>query len=419
MDVAGNHTFEKGVGAGSALDALSRRFDQINIILYMATPGCLTGAPRRLITLAELLSELGLGVCVASESGQELLEVAQMRGLQIAPVDAPEILKLRRGALFGGGVLFRVRVVLALLRQNWHFLKMVRKRKVDVVWVRGSKGIAFAGLGALMSGQSLVWDVDYELPSRGLIRWLHRFGLWASQAVVFQYAAASEEIFGKKLAHRYRHKSHFLIPGVDLNRLEPHAKARRAHYPSRGHDLFSILQVGTICDRKNQRLTIDALRIAVDRGLGNKWKLFLAYDEIQDVRIREYVRESRLGANVEFLGWRDDISALMEGADLLLMPSKDEGVPNAVQEAMFIGVPVIASKAGGIPEIVDDGRTGWLLALDDPAAWAARIVWSKNYPDKREKVGLAASEFARRNFGTERWGKLYSDIVRYAVRNTS
>jgi glycosyltransferase involved in cell wall biosynthesis len=381
----------------------------------MATPGGLTGAPRRLLTLAEVLRGRGVDVCIVSERGSDLMTAADTQGLHTAPLEAEGVLALRKGALFGGGALFRLRVALALLRHNWRFWQCIRERRADVVWVRASKGIAFAGLGALMSRRPLLWDVDYELPSRGLVRGLHRFGLWASKAVVLQYAAASEEIFGKALADRYQGKSHALIPGIDLERLEPHAEARRRLQRSRRNEPFLILQVGTICDRKNQKLTIDALRLAVERGLGEDWRLLLAYDEIQDLELQETVLKDGLEDNVEFLGWRDDINALMVRADLLLMPSKDEGVPNAVQEAMFIGLPVAASRAGGIPEIVDDNRTGWLLPLGEPAAWADRIVWCKDNPEDSRAVGRAASKFAADTFGTASWGRRYADVLCSAV----
>src|SRR5699024_9271849 len=142
--------------------------------------------------------------------------------------------------------------------QNLGVTRKLRKHGADVVWIRGSKGIAFAGLGALLSRRPLVWEVDYELPSRGAVRWLHRFGLWAAKRVVLQYSTAPDAIFGPDLAARHRHKLQTIIPGIDQPSLEPF-RAKRMVKESWEGTPFVILQVGTICDRKNQQLLIDAL----------------------------------------------------------------------------------------------------------------------------------------------------------------
>lgn len=110
------------------------------------------------------------------------------------------------------------------------------------------------------------------------------------------------------------------------------------------------------------------------------------------------------------LGWRDDVPELIARSALLVLPSKDEGVPNIVQEAMFIGCPVIASDAGGIPEIIEDGRTGWILPIDQPSVWAEKISLLISEPEKLLQVSKEAALYAEQNFAVESWVRKYSSI---------
>src|SRR5206468_10417372 len=91
-------------------------------------------------------------------------------------------------------------------------------------------------------------------------------------------------------------------------------------------------------------------------------------------RYFELVREAAAGLPVEFMGWRDDIGAVLSELDLLVAPSAPvEATTRVILEAYAAGVPVVASASGGIPEIVRDGQTGFLTPPGDPAKLAARI----------------------------------------------
>ncbi|OOC09618.1 hypothetical protein B1A74_10115 [Thioalkalivibrio halophilus] len=386
----------------------------MRLFAYMPTPGGLTGAPRRLLTLASVLREQGVEMCIATQRDSDLFRAAEEQGLDTVEVEPVGVLRQRHGALFGGNAVFRLKALFSLLVQNLGIARKIRKHGADVVWIRGSKGIAFAGLGALVSRRPLVWDVDYELPSRGVVRWLHRLGLWAAKRVVFQYSAAPDAIFGLELAARYRQKFRTIIPGIDLPSLEPF-RAKRMARERREGDPFVILQVGTICDRKNQVTIIEALRSLQINNVHGDWELWLVYDEIQDRVVPVRVSGYGLEPNVMFLGWRDDVKALMVEADILVMPSRDEGVPNAVQEAMAIGVPVLASEAGGMPEIIRDGQTGWILGMDDAEAWAERIKRCALDRSACKSVGDAASTYALEHLGTAQWGQSYARLVEEVV----
>jgi len=393
----------------------------------MPTPGGLTGAPRRLLSLASVLRDKGIEICIATQSDSELFSAAEDLMLRTVAVEPVGVLRQRHGVLFGGNAIFRLKALFSLLVQNLGIAWKIRRHGADVVWVRGSKGIAYGALGAWLSRRPLVWDVGYELPSRGTVRWLHRLGLWAAKHVVFQYAAAPDEIFGPGLAARYRHKCQTIIPGIDLSALEP-VRAERMVREGCVVDPFVILQVGTICDRKNQRVLVDAIKKVKEAEPEHSVEVWFAggiFEEGYAEALQEETNTKGLAGAVSFLGWREDVHDLMAAADLLAMPSRDEGVPNTVQEAMAIGLPVAVSSVGGMPEIVSDGDTGWIMSIDNPEAWAKQIMWCLDNREQCSAMGQRASLYAKGHFGIDEWGEQYGSLIRAsekrnssAVRNT-
>ena len=135
-----------------------------------------------------------------------------------------------------------------------------------------------------------------------------------------------------------------------------------------------LLYVGRLRIRKGVEVLLEALAgLALERPSA---RLLVAGDGEQRNALEARARELRLGADrVRFLG---RVSAarvrwLLEGASALVVPSIYEGMPLVVLEAMAAGVPVVASRVSGIPEVVIDGATGWLVPCEDPPALARAL----------------------------------------------
>jgi len=117
-----------------------------------------------------------------------------------------------------------------------------------------------------------------------------------------------------------------------------------------------------------------------------------------ETRLRENVAGANLGSHVLFLGRRDDIPALLADADVLAVPSRWEGMPNALLESMAAGRPAVAARVGGCPELVVDGQTGLLVPPEDHAALAAALEKVLVRKVFAEEMGTAARERAKSNF---------------------
>jgi glycosyltransferase involved in cell wall biosynthesis len=111
-------------------------------------------------------------------------------------------------------------------------------------------------------------------------------------------------------------------------------------------------------------------------------------------------RELGVADRMEFLGYRDDIPSLLAACDLAVLPSRYEGLPISLIEAMAAGRPVVATNIGGTRELVRDGETGVLVPPDDPAALAAAIRALVSRPGELRRLGNAGRARAHRHFGS-------------------
>jgi glycosyltransferase involved in cell wall biosynthesis len=122
-----------------------------------------------------------------------------------------------------------------------------------------------------------------------------------------------------------------------------------------------------------------------------------------EAQLRRLRDQLSLKQTVQFLGSRDDVPSLLRNADVVLAPSPREASPLAVLEAMAAARPVIGADAGGIPELIGDGRNGRLAPADDPAAFARAARELAQDPAAATRIGLAARDhIIRRDFTVDR-----------------
>ena len=144
------------------------------------------------------------------------------------------------------------------------------------------------------------------------------------------------------------------------------------------------LCVGTIGERKNQALLVEAL-VSLDRVAA----VFIGDGDAAS--LTGLARELDVASRVHVLGYRADASRYLPLADTLVLPSRNEGLPIVVLEALRAGVPVVASSIPEIAEAVDDGQTGFLFAPDDVLDLAAALAGAL-LPDVRGGIRARARQ---------------------------
>jgi glycosyltransferase involved in cell wall biosynthesis len=136
----------------------------------------------------------------------------------------------------------------------------------------------------------------------------------------------------------------------------------------------------------------------------------------KEEEFRALAAQSGVSERVRFAGFRTDVDALLAGCDVFVHPSLADAFPTVLLEAMAAGLPVVASRVGGIPEIVQPGVTGELVPPGDPHALAAALNALLADRSTMARMSAAAQERAQREFSAEAWlarlGELYEQVAR-------
>ncbi|MBD8524844.1 glycosyltransferase [Pseudomarimonas arenosa] len=156
-----------------------------------------------------------------------------------------------------------------------------------------------------------------------------------------------------------------------------------------------LLFVGRLVVAKNLPLLLRALAHlpATQRPL-----TVLVGDGPERAALEHMLRDLALAADVELRGERADVADWMAAADMLVLPSREEGMSNVILEAMAQGLPVIATRVGGSPELIEHGVHGLLVDNDDDAQLTAAIAELHAKSDLRQRLGRAAQQRAEHEF---------------------
>lgn len=198
------------------------------------------------------------------------------------------------------------------------------------------------------------------------------------------------------------HRVSVVYPGIDVDRLDADAGAA---LPADLADWLVgrrgplVVQVGMLRGEKGHALALEALARVRDRWPGLRYVAAGG----GDLRDELMALAGRLGlaAQVRMVELRP-VAPLLKQADLVIMPSLYEPLGMAQIEALALGRPVLASRTGGIPETIDDGRTGRLLPPGDVAAWAEGIVQALGDPPALRRLAEAGRADVRERFSLRR-----------------
>jgi glycosyltransferase involved in cell wall biosynthesis len=174
----------------------------------------------------------------------------------------------------------------------------------------------------------------------------------------------------------------------------------------------TLLFVGRLRLRKGVEVLLHALAALRARGIAAR--LAIAGDGEHRAAVERALADLDLGGAVELLGRCDAarIARLLAGARALVVPSIYEGMPLVVLEAMAAGVPVVASSVSGIPEVVVDGETGWLVPPEDPAALAAALAVALEDPAEAARRGAAGRRRVEERYRPEAVARVWEAALR-------
>ena len=335
-----------------------------------------------------------------------MLDYAQENGVR--PLIIPEMV---------GEASFRPRDIKALLR----LYRILRMERPQIVHTHTAKAGFLGRVAARMAGVPIIVHTYHGHVLHGyygpLKSWLLLQMERGMARISNQLVAVSPLVKEDLLAYRVApaEKIHVIPLGFDL---EPFfdcgslkGEFRRELELSPGDQLVGIL--GRIFPIKNHRLFLESATQVAKQAPNARF--VIVGDGILRSAMERYAGDLGIQQRVIFTGWRHDLPRIYADLDLLVVSSNNEGTPVSAIEAMASGCPVVATQVGGLPDVIENGETGYLVPAQQPAALAAAMLKLISNPQKAEQMGRAAQLSVKDKFSIGRLisetESLYQDLV--------
>ncbi len=337
------------------------------------------GAERMLLDLAPFFAdEIDVVAVAAHAEPDDLVPAMTAAGINAQKLDSPIWpLRLRR---------------------------LLEHEHIDIVhfhgpYVAGLGRPAMAGMQVRIVGSEHNMWSSYRRPSRALSRCT--FG--RNDAVIAVSDAVAGEL--KKSGLRGSERVRAIRNGIDIDAVRADA-ARGLVAPIAEAPRYVC--VGHLRNRKGVDVLLHASRSIPDvRGI-----------VVGDGEDAEHLRRLRdeLNADVDLLGNRPDARAITAASDVFVVPSRTEGTPLALLEAMALEKPIVATAVGGIPELLTDDENALLVPPESPSALAGAIARLLNERDVASRLGAAARETVEREANVRTTAAAYLDVYRSLER---
>jgi glycosyltransferase involved in cell wall biosynthesis len=282
------------------------------------------------------------------------------------------------------------------LAAGWRLARVIRRLAPDVIHAHDPHGVAMAGM-ALSLGATSRWKenrkapalvasrrVDFHLKANAFSRWKYR--------QVDAFIAASEAIRQMLLEDGIPAERAITVhEGIDVERIDatPAVNVHEALWLP--HHAPLIGNVAALVPHKGQRYLIEAAHLVIQKVPDARF-VILGEGELRQ-HLEHLVHEHRLEKHVLLPGFRTDVIGCIKGFDFFVMSSVTEGLGTSVLDAMACRKAVVGTRAGGIPEVVEHGRTGLVVDPRDSHQLADAIL--QLLGDERTRTRMADAGYAR------------------------
>ena len=284
------------------------------------------------------------------------------------------------------------------LAAAWRLSRVVRQLRPDIVHAHDPHGVAMAALALSMSTQPrkprLVASrrVDFHLARNALSRWKYR--------QVDCFVCASEAIRRMLVQDGIAEaKTVTVHEGIDPGSIDaaPRADLHQDLWLPRHAPIVG--NVAALVAHKGQRHLIEAAADVVRREPDARF-VIAGEGELRGA-LEQQIRHLHLDKHVLLAGFRPDILSVHKAFDVFVMSSVTEGLGTSLLDAMAAEKPVVATRVGGIPEVVIDGETGLLVPPRDHTAMAGAIAGLLADPRLRQRMGAAGLARVRQHFSVD------------------
>jgi glycosyltransferase involved in cell wall biosynthesis len=363
-------------------------------ILFLDQFSDLGGAQHCLLDVVPAIQAAGWNVSCAVPGGGKLVD--KLRQLEVAVHPLPA------ASLHSGP-----KPPLDFLRFGFHAPRLARaisqlvtETRADLLYVNGPRVLASAAWVARRTGRPLVFHCHNHLAQRPA-------AILAGRSLQFAKA---------RVIACCRYVARPLWPYVDPGRLRViyNGVEERAGIPPAHTGGMRIGVIGRVSPEKGQAEFLLATRILARKYPNCTFAVYGAplFSDREAERYQKRLRELASGLPVEFPGWQEDVNAALARLDVLVVPSlREPGAPRVVLEAFAARLPVVAFVSGGIPEILINGKTGFLVEPPTPEALAAKLDTLVNAPEQMRAIAGRAYETWKEKFTLQRYQREVLEVI--------
>lgn len=380
-------------------------------VLIVDYTSALWGAERVALELGPRLSQRGVDVWLACPQGGAFPAAWRAEGLTHVPLELPAHHGIR-GPTGGRPAGQLIKEAAVMVRSALGLARLARD--VDVLHSTHQWSHVDVAVAGKIARRPVVLHVHDILP-RGLGRWLLVQSTRLSAVTLTACEAIAQPLGGSG-----RNRLQVFYPALDLKRYRPgppDATVRTAL--GGGSDDCLVGIVGRLDPVKGIEVLIHAMAGLEGKARRSRLAVVGAPYEGSSEYVSELraLAERQLGERVRFVGFRDDIPAVLRSLDVLVNASHKEPFGTIVLEAQACGTAVIATMAGGVGEHVEHGETGFMVPPDDPRA--LREVLTQLVVDvaRRRAVGAAARRMVEERFDVEKAAEFLAEMYREQTRS--
>ncbi len=298
----------------------------------------------------------------------------------------------------------------------WQLVNVLKKTGINVIHSHDTRTNLLGRLAGRRAGAAII--STYHMPvsaitdMRPLKKAIYGFPDRLTFRLCDRAIAVSDAVRRKLIDDGYPDESRLevIYNGVDLSRF--YIGKRAQHIVTGPPAVYGPMIVGTVARLSPEKSLETLIRamLKVTRVFP-KARCIIAGDGPMSESLQKLAAELGLEESCIFTGYRDDVPSLLSVMDVFVLTSTVEGLPTSLLEAMAMGKPVVATRVGGVPEIVEDGNSGILIEPGDEKRIAEAIITLLKDRDMRRCMGMAGRERVKNNFDlnltTKRIEELY------------
>jgi glycosyltransferase involved in cell wall biosynthesis len=392
-------------------------------VLFFDHIASMSGGEIALLHLVQHLDRAAVEpIVVLGAEGPLALKLRPVAEVHVLPMEAG-VAQARKDALGAGSILRLLGAAWAAGVYVWQLSRFIRAHRLALVHTNTLKADILGGLAARLAGVPVIWHVrdriaDDYLPRKVVKAFLWMSGWLPTAMIANSYATAATLTPGVG-----KHKPIYVVhDGTPLASFRPVAlsgsvvQGHNGRNPSNG---AMVGIVGRISPWKGQDVFLRAARLVRASYPQARFRIIgsaLFNEAAYEAHVNHLVAELGLDSAVEFRGFREDVAAEIAQLDVCVHAStRPEPFGQVIIEAMAAGVPVVATNAGGVPEIVQDGVTGLLVPMNDAEAMAAAVASLLADPSMAESMGRRGSEDVEQRFSIR---KTASEVERVFLEVT-